>query len=186
MKEYIDKGYDIRLIDSKLNSSAEGMMALKAAQMANAGDSIDEIVTQIESEVPRTDIYVSLDTLKYAVKGGRVPNVLGKFLMRIGAKAIMTLKRSGEGTAFGLAFSRKQLDAKIMKHVSKIMATDGIERYSLVHAGNPKCAAEYAEQFTQIVGKPPEYITPISAITTIHSGIGSVAISLVRGKANVN
>lgn len=182
VNEYKANGFDIHLIDSKLNTSGEGMLALKAARMANSGSSANEIVEEILSEIPRTDVYVSLDTFKYAVKGGRVPNKIGKVLTALRAKPVMTINRAGEGTAFGLAFSRKSIDAKIFKHVEKILSQDGIDRYSIVHSANPELAQVYAERFAKLIGKEPEYISPISAVVTIHSGIGSVAISLVRGK----
>jgi hypothetical protein len=180
--EYASNGYDIKLVDSKLNTSGQGMVVLKAAEMANKGHSVEEIVSMVEDEIPRTDIYVSLDTFKYAVKGGRVPNKIGKVLMFLGAKPVMTLKRSGEGTAFGLAFSRKSIDKKIMRHVAKINSEFGIDRYTIVHSANPELAEQYANMCEEIIGKKPLYMTPISAVTTIHSGIGSVAISLVRGR----
>lgn len=182
VNEYKANGFDLHLIDSKLNTSGEGMLVLKAARMANSGSSANEIVEEILSEIQRTDVYVSLDTFKYAVKGGRVPNKIGKVLMALRAKPVMTINRAGEGTAFGLAFSRKSIDAKIFKHVEKILSQDGIDRYSIVHSANPELAQVYAERFTKLIGKEPEYISPISAVVTIHSGIGSVAISLVRGK----
>ncbi len=180
--DYVKKGYDIKLLDSRLNTSGQGMVVLKAAEMANNGQSVEDIINMVESEIPRTDIYVSLDTFKYAVKSGRVPNKIGRVLMFLGAKPVMTLKRSGEGTAFGLAFSRKSIDKKIMRRVSKINLEFGIDRYSIVHSGNPELAEQYAVMCEEVIGKKPLYITSISAVTTIHSGIGSVAISLVRGR----
>lgn len=175
-----EDGYPIHLIDTKLNTSGQGMMVLKAAQMANRGESAQKIVQQIESEIARTDIYVSLDTFKYAVKSGRVPNKIGSIFMKLNAKPIMTLNRLGEGAAFGLAFSRKGIDKKILNLVKKIQTDTGIERYTIVHANNPELASRYAQICREILGVEPEYITPISAVTTIHSGLGSVAISLVR------
>lgn len=178
---YVEKGYPIHLVDSKLNTSGQGMLVLNAARMANAGKSVDAILKAIEEDIPKTDIYVSLDTFKYAVKSGRVPNKIGKALMALGAKPIMSLDRAGKGTAFGLAFSRKGIDKKIMKVVNNIREHDDIRQYTIVHANNPDLATHYAKRFEALLGKKPEYICSISSVTTIHAGIGSVAIALVRG-----
>ncbi len=176
------EGHKIHLIDTKLNTAGEGMMVLKAAQMANSGASAEAIVKAIESDIPKTDVYVSLDTFKYAVKSGRVPNKIGNLFMKLNAKPIMSLKRTGEGTAFGLAFSRESIDRKIMKVVKKIHESEGVKAYTIVHAGNPELAKAYVKRFEALLGKPPIYVTPISAVTTIHAGMGSVAIALVRGR----
>lgn len=170
----------IHLIDSKLNSGAQGLVVLNAVKMANRGESVQNIIQSVEREIPLTDIYVSLDTFKYAVKSGRVPNRIGNILMKLNAKPIMALNREGFGTAFGLAFSRKSIDQKILKHVRKISEKEGIDRYAIVHAGNLALAESYQRKLEEMLGKSPEIVTQISTITTIHAGIGAVAVAIVR------
>lgn len=170
----------VTLVDSKLNSGAQGLIVLEAARMANRGETLERIISKIISDVPKTSIYVSLDTFKYAVKSGRVPNTLGKFMMHLNAKPIMSLDNEGKGIAFGLAFSRKSIDKKIVKLVRRIKEKEGIYRYAIVHANNPELAARYQHVFETIIGQPPEIVTEISAITAIHAGIGAVAIAITR------
>lgn len=177
LSEYRDR---IHLIDSKLNSGAQGLMVLEAVKMANKGEHAQNIIRQINQEIPKTDIYVSLDTFKYAVKSGRVPNRIGNVLMKLNAKPIMSLNKEGFGTAFGLAFSRKSIDHKILKHIKKIAETEGIDRYAIVHAGNLALAQAYQMKLEEMLGKSPVIVTHISAITTIHAGIGAVAVAIVR------
>lgn len=180
ISELGDQGKRIMLIDSKLNSGAQGLIVYNAAKMANRGESVESILNKTTELIPKTSIYVSLDTFEYAVKSGRVPNKIGKLLMKMGAKPIMTLNKEGNGAAFGLAFSRKAIDRKIFNTVKKIVVSEGIEQYSIVHANNPVLAKQYCETFEALIGFPPIIMTDISAITTIHAGIGSVAISLIR------
>lgn len=178
--EFGDDSSRITLVDSKLNSGAQGLIVLEAVKMANRGDSLENILSKINEDIPKTSIYVSLDTFKYAVQGGRVPNKIGNILMKLNAKPIMSLNEEGNGTAFGLAFSRKSIDKKIIKHVKKIIATEGIDKYAIVHANNPVLAERYRLIFEELIGKSPIISTEISAITTIHAGIGAVAIALTR------
>ncbi len=180
ISEIEDGAKRITLIDSKQNSGAQGLLVLEAAQMANRGESLNNIIKKIEEEIPKTSIYVSLDTFKYAVKGGRVPNKIGNILMFLGAKPIMSLNKDGFGTAFGLAFSRKSIDRKIFNHVKKIVKTQGIDRYAIVHSNNPELAGRYQRVFEEMIGKSPVIVTEISSIVTIHAGIGAMAIALTR------
>lgn len=175
-----EDGKRITLIDSKLNSGAQGLIVYRAAKMANSGESLENILKALEESIPKTSIYVSLDTFEYAVKSGRVPNKIGGFLMKLGAKPIMTLSKEGKGAAFGLAFSRKAIDRKIFKKVNNILNKEGIEQYAIVHANNPNLAKQYCEAFETLIGFEPTIVTDISAITTIHAGIGSVAIAVTR------
>ncbi len=175
-----EQGKRITLIDSKLNSGAQGLIVYNAAKMANSGETLDNISRKTLDAIQKTSIYVSLDTFEYAVKSGRVPNKIGNFLIKLGAKPIMTLNKDGKGAAFGLAFSRKAIDRKIFNKVKKIYDSEGIEHYAIVHANNPKLAEQYCATFEALLGFAPKIVTDISAITTIHAGIGSVAIALTR------
>ena len=166
----------ITVIDTRLNSGAQGLLVKHAAEMTETGRSHDEIVRAVEARIPRTKIFVCLNTLQYAVRGGRVPNTIGKIGMKIGMRPIMTLDPDGHGAAFGVAFSQKGLTRKIMRLVQKAMRKGGIERYSIVHGNNPELANEYKEELTRITGKEPSFISEISAAVAIHSGPGTVAV----------
>lgn len=173
-------GKKITVIDSKLNSGAQGLMVKKAAELIVGGYSHEKVVEAIQLLIPKTKIYVCLDTIENAIRSGRVPNTVGRLGIAIGARPIMTLDQDGKGAAFGVGFSKKGMTKKINTLVRKIHKAKGIQAYSIVHAQNPEMAEEYSKYFTELIGRKPEFITEISAITAIHSGLGCVAISLVE------
>ena len=170
----------ITVIDTRLNSGAQGLLVMHAAEMIASGKSLDEIVSAINSLIPRTKIYVCLNTLKYAVRGGRVPNTIGKIGMAVGMRPIMTLDPKGHGAAFGVAFSQRGLTHRIMRLVRKAMQKGGIEAYSIVHGDNLPLAQEYEKQLTHITGMKPSFISDISSVVAIHSGPGTVAVCLTQ------
>lgn len=173
----------ITVIDTKLNSGAQGLLVRAAAEMAEQGLSHDEIVSRVEAMIPRTKIYVCLNTLSYAVRGGRVPDTVGKIGNKLGMRPIMTLDSAGNGAAFGVAFSQAALTKKIFRLVKSTMEKKGIEAYSIVHGGNRALANEYAEEITRITGKAPAFITEISSVVALHAGPGTVAVCLTEGAA---
>ena len=174
------QGKKVTVIDSRLNSGAEGLLVARAAHLLDQGKCHDEVVAEVESMIPRTKIYVCLETLEYAAKGGRVPNSVGKIGMMIGLRPIMTLDETGKGATFGMGLSQKSITGKILKLVRSAMADKGIEAYSIVHADNLPLALEYKESLTKIIGKEPEFISEISSIIAIHSGPGSVAVCVTE------
>lgn len=173
----------ITVIDTKLNSGAQGLLVKAAAEMAEQGLSHDEIVSCVQEMIPRTKIYVCLNTLAYAVRGGRVPNTVGKIGGLVGMRPIMTLDSAGNGAAFGVAFSQAGLTKKIFRLVKNAMERTGVAAYSVVHGGNAALANEYAEEITRITGKAPAFITQISSVVALHAGPGTVAVCLVEGAA---
>ena len=173
----------ITVIDTKLNSGAQGLVVRAAAEMAAEGLPHDEIVSRVQNMIPRTKIYVCLNTLAYAVRGGRVPDTVGKIGNFLGMRPIMTLDSAGSGAAFGVAFSQAALTKKIMRLVQKTASRKGVAEYSIVHGGNLLLANEYAEQIKRITGKVPAFIAEISSVVALHAGPGTVAVCLVEGAA---
>jgi DegV family protein with EDD domain len=62
----------IAVVDTRSVTMGLGYMALAAARAARAGRSLPEIVTEVESMVPRMHVWFLVDTLKYLAKGGRI------------------------------------------------------------------------------------------------------------------
>ena len=174
VQKYKQNGQQITLIDSRLNSGAQGLLLYEAANLIRQGKSHQEIVANIENMISKTKIYVCLNTLAYAVRSGRVPNTVGKIGIFFGLRPIMTIDELGSGSAFGIGFSQKSITNQIMKQVKK--KRNSIRIYSIVHADNQKLAEEYRKQLQLILGKEPVFITEISSVVALHSGIGSVAI----------
>ena len=173
-------GHRVTVIDSKLNSGAQGLLVKKAAELMESGCTHEKIVKEVLESIPKIKIYVCLETIENAIRGGRVPNTIGRLGIAIGARPIMTLEANGKGAAFGVGFSKKGITKKILKLIRKTKKEKGIQSYSIVHAENIGLAKVYEDFLTEITGKKPEFVTEISAITAIHTGPGSVAVSLME------
>ena len=179
-EEYKDDDTEIEVIDSKLNSGAEGLAVLETAEKIDAGWNLDKTADYIRKLVNKTEIYVSVNTVKYMVKGGRISRPTGWLARLVNLKPIITLDNNGAGTSFGQAFTTKGLQNKIKSLVTEISKREGIKRYAIVHAQAEEQAQNYAAEFTQILGQAPEYIMPISPIVGLNAGPGSIAISLIK------
>lgn len=170
-------GKSIEVVDSRLNSGAEALIVYEANERLKEGMEISDISKELEQIISKTKIYVCLETLDNAVKGGRVPAKIGKIGNMLGARPIMTLDAEGNGTAFGISFSKKGITKKIFGLMKRINKEKGIKNYTIVHADNLSLAEEYREFMVSLTGKEPVFLTEISAVTAIHSGEGCVAIS---------
>jgi DegV family protein with EDD domain len=170
-----ESGYPVTVIDSRLNSAAQGLAVLSAAEDAARGLPKDEIVARVQGAIDRARIFVSVATFRYMVRGGRVSALKGFIAAVANLKPVVSLDREGKGTAFAASFSQNGSKKKILRHVAK--NRDAVSRYAVVHAGAPKLAREYAEELSGILGKKPEYIMEISPAVGIHAGIGAVAVA---------
>ncbi len=62
----------IRVVDSGSVSMGFGYLAIEAARMAQAGQSLDAIANHIEAMAQRAYVWAALDTLRFLERGGRI------------------------------------------------------------------------------------------------------------------
>jgi len=180
--EAYNNGHErVSVIDTRLNSGAQGLLVLAAAEAIAAGKRHQEVVQLVERLIPRTRIFVSVATFEYMVRGGRVSPLKGKVARWLNMKPIVSLDPQGKGVAFATAFSRRANTKKIMEIVAKLHRAHPIEKYCIVHADAGARATAYADELTAMLGRPPAYITEISPIVALSAGRGAVAVATMQG-----
>jgi hypothetical protein len=173
----LQEGKKIAVIDSKRNSGAEGLLVMKAAEMIAAETPFDEIVATIERLRDRTNIFVSVNNLKYMVRSGRLSKVSGWAAMSVNLKPVVSIDAQGKGSIAEKAFSEKGNGKKLFRLLEKVNAQDKVSRYAIVHANNPEKAEAYRQRSVALLGREPEYIMNISTIVGMSAGVGTVAVA---------
>ena len=167
---------DIRLVDSRLNSGAQGLLALHAARRLQEGTSLQEVADELEDLRKRTKIFVSLPNLAAMVASGRLNRRIGKLLLATGFRPLVTINREGEGSITGLSFSRKRSEQLLIRKLKK----DRIQSYAVVHVNDEQRALAAANVIQRKIGMAPEYVCDISAIVANFSGEGSYAVAMIE------
>lgn len=166
----------VRLVDSKQNSGAQGLLVLHAARRLQQGASLHEIADEIESLRARTKIFVGLPNLKAMIASGRLNTRIGNMLQAIGFLPLVTINRAGEGTITGISLSRDRSDKLLMQKIQK----SNVESYAVVHVNDEKRALRAAHKIEQKIGMKPEYICDISSIVANFSGENSYAVAFIE------
>lgn len=179
MSENNNFGIDVLLVDSKLNSGAQGLLVKEVADLIKVTDSLEDIKSEIETIRQRISIYVSVHDFSYMVRGGRMGQFKGKLATYMNLMPIVTLDEEGHGKAFAKTFNRKQNINKIMEIVMTTHLQRGVKDYCIVHGENPSLALEVERLVYEIVGKEALYIKEISPVIAISTGRGAVAVSMI-------
>lgn len=175
-KKFQDAGYKIDVIDTKLNSGAQGLVVLKAAELIESGLSHEKVIEKIQELIPKVKIMVSVANFKYMVQSGRVSPLKGYLAKILHLKPIISLDEDGKGIAFAKAYSRKANFAKIMSIIRDNHRINPITRYCIVHSQAEKLAEQYRQSLVRILCKEPEYIEEVSSVVAMASGKGAVAV----------
>ncbi len=169
----------IRLVDSRVNSVAEGLLALHAARRLQEGAGLDAVADELERTRARTKIYVSLPNLKAMVASGRLNKNVGKVMQAIGFLPLITINHEGEGTVTGLSFSRARSDRLLLQKLE----AGKVREYAVVHVNDLPRAEAAAKALQQRVGMPPSYICDISSVVANFSGEGSYAVAYIENES---
>ncbi|MGB5824400.1 MAG: DegV family protein [Proteocatella sp.] len=175
-----EEDYNIKVMDSRLNSAAQGLLVIKTAELVAQGKDFETVIDSIRDISEKIEIYVALNTLENARKSGRIPQKTANIGSWLNLKVIISLDSKGSGTAPFLSMSRNWLIDKIYRIVKAKVQTKEISQYAISYSRDLKKALEFAETAERIIGKPPLFICEISSVTALHVGEGAVAISIVN------
>ena len=166
-------------IDSKNLSGALGLIVLRVAEAIEKGVSFSEIQVLSESWVRNSKIFVSVKTLKYMVKGGRVSPTKGFISNLLNVNPIVSMDEEGKSFLFGKTFSQKSNMKKVLAHIKTLVSEKGVWNYVVLHAHNLAGAEWYAAQMKLITGKEPVSVVNISPVIGMNAGIGTAAVALM-------
>lgn len=165
----------IRVVDSRLNSVAQGLLVKQAVELVESGETWEDISWKIEQLIERTFIYVAVADLSPMVQSGRIPRLLGKLAQKLSLFPIVSLDESGDGKLIGVSFSQKQSMKKIIKKVSKLQPKE----LAITHVSSERDAEIWQKQLEKKTGKT-SYLVDSSAAIAISAGLGSVAVAGIK------
>lgn len=123
------------LFDSKAGSAAQGYMVLEAARLAQAGEGIDTILPRLEKMRQEMVVVFTIDSLEYAVKGGRVSSMKSVMASLLNIKPILRLE-DGLIVEAGRVRTRKKALDHIVDLVHQQVGNRPI-RLAVMHANAP-------------------------------------------------
>jgi DegV family protein with EDD domain len=169
----------IEVIDSRSVTMGLGLMAIAAAKAAQAGKGIEEVVEVVRRAIPRTYGFAVLDTLKYALRGGRLSRagaLLGAMVM---VKPMLIIKDGVVGPA-GVARTRGKGIERLYEFVKKYLP---IEDLAVVHATSQQEAENLAERIKPLTSEKKPLIARLGSALGVHGGPGALAVVLRTGKS---
>ncbi|MDY0297066.1 MAG: DegV family protein [Acidobacteriota bacterium] len=169
----------ISVIDSRQLSGSLGLIVYRAARAILDGADHDEVVRRVESWRERTRILVSVKTMEFMVRGGRVSPLKGRLARLLNLKPIISLDSQGKSVLYDKAFSQKGNMLKVLRLIRRQLQAGPLWNYVMLHARNPRDAAWFARQIEAETGKSPLYTVDISPVVGANAGEGAVAVALM-------
>jgi DegV family protein with EDD domain len=168
----------VEVVDSQSATMTEGFIVIKAAQAANAGASLDEVMEVARKNIPRVEFLAAFDTLEYLRRGGRIGRaytLLGSILK---INPLIALK-DGVVEPGGKTRSR----AKAIDHLYDFAASYSyIEEMAVEDTACPDEAEALAERLGAIFPRERIYRSKMTPAIGTHTGPGMLLVAILGDK----
>ena len=164
----------IEVVDSLSVSMGLGLIAMAAARLAEAGESLQRVIEEIRQAIPCIRILGVFDTLKYLLLGGRISKAKAIMGSVLNVKPLLTM-RDGELCLAGLARTRSKGIERLFN-----LARDAlnIQELAIVHSTTPDEAGSLKERIASIFDKKQIHIARLGPALGVHGGPGTLALAL--------
>ncbi|MFD4316240.1 DegV family protein [Streptomyces sp. NPDC058548] len=170
-----DAPVPVRVVDTRMMGMALGFCALAAAEVAEAGGSLDEAVAAAEKRAAGTSAYFYVDTLDYLRRGGRIGAAQALLGSALAVKPLLEL----DGGRIELREKVRTASKAIarLEEIAVERAGSGRVDIAVHHLSAPERAAALADRLKERVpGLAELHVSEVGAVIGAHTGPGLLAV----------
>ncbi len=170
-----EEGFDITVVDSTMFSYPIGYSVVRAAEMAKAGSSKEEILAMLKETYTRDTAYFMVDDLAFLKKGGRIKATTMAIGTMLDIKPILNIN-DGLVEAYKKVRGTKKALATLVDYAAERMETPEENEVVLLHADAPEKMEILEKMVTEKVNPKKISIYQVGPIITSHAGLGVIGI----------
>lgn len=176
---YIE-GTEVHVIDSKNASVALGLIVAEAAQAIEERGKIDEVLDRVQWAIQNVRLFVSIDTMEYLIRGGRVSRSRGLLAKLLNLRPILTIDTEGRAQTIAKIFGgQKTRLKKTLELVCKEAMGKRKLRFAVGHANVPQLAGWVAQQIKRQFELKDVMLVNVSPALGAHAGPGAIGIAFL-------
>ncbi len=173
----------VQVVNNQRISVTQKQSVMDALALAQQGKDALRIREILEQEKMESSIYITLETLKYLKKGGRITPAAAAIGAVLKLKPVLQIQ--GEKLdAYAKCRSKKQARKTMLEAMKKDMQTrfstyvqDGSFALMLAYAGNEEEAQDWKKEVEECFPGYPLIVDPLSLSVACHIGHGALALA---------
>lgn len=172
--------FELYVVDTKLASIAEGLLAYEAIRQRNRGLSAKQLASWAEEARWYVNSYFTVDELEHLRRGGRIPSAAATIGDKLNIKPMLSFNLDGTLSMTGMARGRKKALKSIVKFYEDTHADGGSSDESiLIGSADAENDAKWVEEhLRRPEGSLPVVRCHIGPVIGSHVGPGMVAIAI--------
>ena len=168
----------IHVLDSRNVSMGQGQLTVLAAECAAKGLGIDASIAFVESQVPKVRTFALLKDLRYAVRGGRLPQWVKTMADLMRVTPVICVKPSGRIGLGGCLLGRRNRISKFAKFIASHVKDDACVEIGIGQAICPEDADKLALELKQRITSIDKLkICGLGTGLGVHGGPGTLIVS---------
>ena len=180
-REQLTSGKDkVNFIDSETTAMAMGFQVLSAARAALDGASSADCKALVEKARSHTGVYLTVDTLEFLHRGGRIGGAQRFLGTALNLKPILTVEGGRVEPVERVRTRRKALD-RLAEIVAEKCAGKSPVHMATLHADSHDDAKYLLDQITPLVNPVESVFTSVSPAVGANTGPGTVGLAFMAG-----
>jgi DegV family protein with EDD domain len=168
----------IHVVDTRNAALGQGMLAVLAAECADAGLDVETTLAAIRAQVADTTSYAILPDTKFAVRGGRLPGWVRTIGELLGLTPIIYTRADGKVSLSGVLFGRRNLTRRFARYVAKRVPQGPVE-IGIGHASAEDEAHELEKHVRELVPDIGKLVVcGLGPAIGVHGGPGTLLVAV--------
>jgi len=173
-RELVKTGCRIEVVDSLSVTMGLGLIAMAAARLAEAGESLPAVMGEIRQCIPRIRLLGVFDTLKYLLRSGRIGKAKALLGSVLNVKPLLTM-RDGELFPVGQVRTRSKGIERLFDLVKNAL---NIQELAIVHSTTPDEAGSLKERIASIFDRGRVHVARLGPALGVYGGPGTLILAL--------
>ncbi|ALC23259.1 DegV family protein [Streptomyces pristinaespiralis] len=170
-----DAPVPVRVVDTGMIAMALGFCALAAAEVSEAGGSLDEAVAAAEKRAADTAAYFYVDTLDYLRRGGRIGAAQALLGSALAVKPLLQLV-DGRIDMLERVRTASRAIARLEEIAAERAGTAPVD-IAVHHLAAPERAAALADRLrNRVPGLADLHVSEVGAVIGAHTGPGLLGV----------
>lgn len=167
--------FPIEVVDTGTIAMAQGFAALVAARAAQAGASLLEVVERVKAVVPRVDLIATVDSLEYAVRGGRLAWAARLMDNLLHVKPLIRV-RDNEVGLIGQARTRTKAIRRMLDVLAERVG-DAPLHVAVLYSDAVEEAQRVKEEISSRFRCVEVYLEVVAPVLGVHAGPGALGLA---------
>ena len=167
----------VHLVDSRSASLGLGMLALRGAELAEAGRTGAELVRELEAIRERSGMLLTVDRFDNLLRSGRVSRGKAWIGEVLDVKPILTLEESGRVVPLDRVRGRQQTIPRVLGWLHRrLTPRPTVVRFGVAHADAPEAAEQVRAALVAAYRPRDCFVSLATGVLATHVGPGAWAI----------